>query len=106
MPGRIVAELPFGFWRYLLASHYDRTLWKSVFLGVFRDQSRRKPVYYRLTRLHELRNRIAHHEPIHAEQLAQRHDELLTVLDWMNPAYRSWAERQSTVRGQWPFAPG
>ena len=27
MPGRVVAQLTLGFWRYLLASRYGRTLW-------------------------------------------------------------------------------
>jgi hypothetical protein len=96
-PGRIVAELPFGFWRYLLSSHYDRTLWKPVFIGTFGVQQRRKPVYYRLTVLNELRNRIAHHEPIHTQRLETLHNELLTVLDWIKPTYRKWVEQQSTV---------
>lgn len=26
-PGRVVAELPLGFWRFLLSSRYERSLW-------------------------------------------------------------------------------
>ncbi|MGH7883812.1 MAG: hypothetical protein ACREN8_13090 [Candidatus Dormibacteraceae bacterium] len=96
-PGRIVAELSFGFWRYLLASHYDRTLWKPVFLGGFGDQSRRSDIHTRLTRLNGLRNRIAHHEPIHYQSLEKRHIDLLTLTKWVNLDYGTWVVRQSTV---------
>jgi hypothetical protein len=60
--GRVVAELPFGFWRYLLASRYERTLWRTRLYLAFPGQGRRQPVYAKLAGLHQLRNRIAHHE--------------------------------------------
>ncbi len=40
--GRVVAELSFGFWRYLVSSHYDRTLWKPILSRSFPLQPRRK----------------------------------------------------------------
>ncbi len=98
--GRVVTELSFGFWRYLVSSHYDRTLWKPILSRSFPLQPRRKAVHTGLAHLHELRNRIAHHEPIHAERLEQRHEELLTLLEWINPHYRTWVKRQSTVTSQ------
>lgn len=96
-PGRIVAELNFGFWRYLLASHYERSLWLPTLRYLFRNLSRRH-VYSRLTQLNELRNRIAHHEPIYSQPLPQRHVELLEVLQWLNLPYRQWVEGNSRVK--------
>lgn len=96
-PGRIVAELSFGFWRYLTASQYDRTLWKPIISRGFPGQPRRRPLHARLAKLHELRNRLAHHEPIHRIALRTRHDELLTIVDWIDPVLREWVEGQSNV---------
>jgi hypothetical protein len=36
-PGRVVAELNLGFWRYLLARRYDGTLWRfCLYQGIHR----------------------------------------------------------------------
>ena len=47
-PGRIVAELPFGFWRFLLSSRYERTLWlpclRDTFPGI-RGRGMRRDVH-------------------------------------------------------------
>jgi len=96
-PGRVVAELSFGFWRYLVASQYERSLWLPVLRYKFRNLPRRH-LHSRLARLHDLRNRIAHHEPIHSENLGRTHTDLLTVLGWISPQYRRWVEDASMVR--------
>jgi len=98
-PGRIVAELNFGFWRYLVASQYERTLWLPVLRYTFRNVHRRH-LHGCLARLHNVRNRIAHHEPIHYENLGRLHGDLLKVLGWINPTYRQWVQQQSTVTDQ------
>ncbi len=97
-PGRVVAELSFGFWRYLTASSYDRVLWKPVLSHGFAGQPRRRPLYDRLARLHLLRNRLAHHEPVHRQQLARLHGDLLTVIEWIDPALRGWVEQESKTQ--------
>jgi hypothetical protein len=97
-PGRIVAELSFGFWRYLLAGHYDRTLWKPCISSGFPGQPVRSPLHGRLSRLHELRNRIAHAEAIYRRHLSQLHEDLLTVIEWINPTLRQWVQQRSTVQ--------
>lgn len=69
--GRIVAELSFGFWRYLLSSRYEHSLWNPAVRKSFprlEDLSgteSRVAVYDRMTMLNGLRNRIGHHEPIY-----------------------------------------
>jgi hypothetical protein len=95
--GRVVAELPFGFWRYLLASRYERTLWRTRLYRAFPGQGRRQPVYARLAGLHQLRNRIAHHEPIHNRPLARLHDDALLVAEWACPGTRTWIAARSAV---------
>ncbi|MFI5541562.1 hypothetical protein ACIA5H_34785 [Nocardia sp. NPDC051900] len=97
--GKVVAELTFGFWRYTLANTYQSTLWAQAYRRAFprlRPQ-RRTSVYDPITRLHELRNRVAHHEPIHTLD----HDALLTelteVLTWNDPAAAAWVGTTSRI---------
>ncbi|MGI8646850.1 MAG: hypothetical protein ACR2JX_01255 [Mycobacteriales bacterium] len=97
-PGRVIAEIPLGFWRFLVSGHYELTLWRWCLHHGFAGQPRRRPLHDRLSRLHGLRNRIAHHEPIHRQPLAQHHNDLLTLVQWINPQLRNWIEAHSTVR--------
>jgi hypothetical protein len=66
-PGAMVAELNFGFWRYLLTKKYSSTLWPVVGRAAFPNMDHQRPqsLWARMGRLNDLRNRIAHHEPIH-----------------------------------------
>jgi hypothetical protein len=98
-PGRVVAELGFGFWRFLLASQYEKTLWTPHLRHAFpqlRPQSRRE-VHDRVVRLNRLRNRVAHHEPIHGRDLAGDHVDLLAVAGWMHPTVAAWIAGLSRV---------
>jgi Abi-like protein len=97
-PGRIVSELSFGFWRYLVARHYDDTLWRDCLRHSFPGQPVRNPLHGRLSRLHKVRNRIAHHQGVYREALSQVHKDLLTVIEWINPTLRQWVQRRSTVQ--------
>jgi hypothetical protein len=83
----IVAQLSFGFWVSLLATHYHRILWVPAL--------HKAVPYYRghLSELHEdfeavrrLRNRIMHHEPIHHRHLAADHQKIQTLLGYIDPA--------------------
>jgi hypothetical protein len=95
--GRVVAELPFGFWRCLPASRYERTLWRTRLYRAFPGQERRQPVHARLADLHQLRNRVAHREPVHNRPLARLHDDALLVAEWACPGTRTWIAARSAV---------
>ena len=68
---KLVAELGFGFWRYQFAAHQYRATGR-VLLRIFPGkpsssataQYNATYVFNRLALINELRNRIAHHEPI------------------------------------------
>lgn len=92
-PGRVIAELNFGFWKFLLARRYEATLWTGYLRHAFpnlRPQNR-ATVYGALDALHTLRNRIAHHEPIHKRNLSTDMLTIYRVLDWIDPEVRAWA---------------
>ena len=67
--GKVVAELPFGFWWSLLADEYNRRLWQPALRHAFEGPVRRRTLHHELDEIRRLRNRIAHHEPIHARDL-------------------------------------
>ncbi len=78
-PGKVIAELSFGFWRYLSAKRHDRRLWIPYLHKAFRPGVSRRAVDEPVGRLHTLRNRVAHHEPLLTADLKRRCDDLLTV---------------------------
>ncbi len=96
-PGRVVAELPFGFWRFLLAGRYERSLWRTCLYEAFPGQGRRRLVFDRVSGLHQLRNRIAHHEPVHNRPLAQLHADAMELTDWVCPTTSEWIRAHSAV---------
>jgi hypothetical protein len=89
---RVVAELMLGFWRYLLDARHQTTMWAPALRHAFphlRPRVRTE-IYDRVERLHGLRNRIAHHEPIHHLPLQTRLDEVLTVAGCICPTTAAW----------------
>ncbi len=75
--GAIVAEMSFGFWVGLLGPRYDATLWRRSLHIAFREHGapmRRDRVHGRFNAMRRFRNRIAHHEPIFLNNLANAHD--------------------------------
>jgi hypothetical protein len=91
-PGKVVAELSFGFWRYLLARRYTPTLWPAIRHSFpHLPRGGRNDLENAVIRLHLLRNRIAHHEPLIRENLTARLSDLTFVLDAVNPAIGAWA---------------
>ncbi|MCK9896881.1 hypothetical protein [Frankia sp. AgB32] len=101
IPGRVVAELNFGFWRYLLSRRYEATLWTPALRHAFPRlrPARRATVYEPVNRLVNLRNRIAHHEPIHNRPLKQTHADLLRVADYLDADVHDWIMSHSRVPG-------
>lgn len=99
-PGRLIAELNLGFWKFLLARRYEATLWTAHLRHAFpnlRPQNR-ATVYGALDALHALRNRVAHHEPIHKRDLSADMLTIYRVLDWMDPDVRAWAVSLSRLQ--------
>ncbi|WP_307629995.1 hypothetical protein [Streptomyces turgidiscabies] len=96
--GKIIAELGFGFWRFLLARQYRATLWPDL-AGAFPHAPSRALTLIEdpVQRLHKLRNRIAHHEGIWTMPLAARHDDLRTVIGYIDPAASTWVAASSRV---------
>lgn len=97
--GRVVAELSFGFWKFLLARRYEATLWTPCLRHAFPNlhPQRRATAFEAMDKLHTLRNRVAHYEPIHTRDLQSDMLRIYRLLDWIDPEVRSWAADLSRI---------
>jgi len=84
-PGKVVAELTFGFWTRMLSRHYEASLWTPAFRHAFPAGVSRQEVAERFTALHRLRNRVAHHEPLFDGAHLRHWLTVIQVLDWLEP---------------------
>lgn len=97
---KLVAELGFGFWRYMFARHQFRACGQTL-LQIVPGKPASTPtnqynadyIFNELKSINHLRNRIAHHEPV-CFQLGARtidttyardhYGSILTLFQWMN----------------------
>jgi hypothetical protein len=95
-PGRVLTELSFGFWRYLLTSRYHRILWEPglrfAFPNLDQAMDRRREVEAAIASVYMLRNRIAHHEPILSRDLIADHEAICMAVAWMCGETSRWVE--------------
>ncbi|MGH2902337.1 MAG: hypothetical protein ACRDK7_01900 [Solirubrobacteraceae bacterium] len=85
-PGKVIANLTFGFWRYLSSKAHEKSLWVPYLHAAFSPKTNRSDVDARVGRLHELRNRVAHHEPVLNSDLRARLQDLLWVTEQIDPS--------------------
>lgn len=95
----IVSELGFGFWRSFLTKQYKDTLWRTALRFAFPYSPSRQSEYIftRVRHLHVLRNRIAHHEPIHNRNVALDFQICIEVLNAISPVIAAWSSENSRV---------
>lgn len=78
--GKVVAELNLGFWRYLSTKRHEKTLWVPYLHHAFAPGTdRARDVDGRIARLHTVRNRVAHHEPLLAMNLNARLNDIVDL---------------------------
>ena len=102
--GSVIAELGFGFWRFLCTERYLTSLWGPALASRFQHHPApnnavqiRADVETRMDRLHFLRNRVAHHEPIHRRELANDAAMILELALWMCPDTHIWMAGLSRI---------
>jgi hypothetical protein len=99
-PGRVVAELNFGFWRYLLTTLYQSTIWprlQSGFRGIPRHERNRSHREVVVSNVHLLRNRVAHYEPIFHTNIAQHLADITEIARYVDLEAQHWLWRISRV---------
>ena len=95
--GQVIATLSFGFWVELTEAKYSHTLWvpfklHKVFPGAPKRPSHADANNF-LKQFRNLRNRIAHHEPIFQRDFGEDQKAILTAIRWICPESADWAER-------------
>lgn len=108
--GKIVSELNFVFWEQAFARRW-RNFWNDKILATFPNYPENDPdvlrttLHRRIQNARELRNRIAHHEPIFERQLAQELSMIFDIVYWRSIAAAEWflsVERVSLLLSQHP----
>lgn len=64
VPGKVVAEVMFGFWTYLTSNAHEKTIWVPYLHAAYPFKTDRRKIHQTLYELREFRNRVAHHEPL------------------------------------------
>lgn len=99
-PGHLVAELRFGFWVGLLANKYHSRFWEKGLTQAFPGYptgSRRAYLHESFDRLRLLRNRAAHHEPIHARDLMIDHKLMCELAGYLDVDLEAWIESHTRL---------
>ena len=115
--GQVLAELSLslslGFWRYLVSSRYLTSLWVPLLAAAFPQgpadlRTRRAAVELRLDRMLFVRNRVAHHEPVHRRDLLADLRAAVELVAWICPDSAAWltaTSRVAAVVAQRPVPP-
>ena len=96
-PAGVIAELPFGFWRYLMTRPYSSTIWPIVSKGAFPHVpgSGYQKLWARVARLHTLRNLIAHHEPIFWRKIQRDMNDCMLTLRGVSKEAEHWSRSRT-----------
>jgi hypothetical protein len=104
----IVADLSGGFWVALLSKRYDIPfVWRTNVARIFPNQKRveRLKAHELSLEMLDLRNRVAHHEPIYHLALDRRRADLDWLLDAMCKTTNEFARRACTFEQVWNNPP-
>lgn len=93
-PGHLVARLGFGFWVRLCHAPYEQgnrggpQLWPAAtraFPGCLKSKRNRADIGRAFGELRDIRNDVAHHQPVWDKNPPKLNTRALQLLGWMNP---------------------
>jgi hypothetical protein len=94
---RVVAGVSFGFWAGLFSKGYEE-LRRHHLRHVFAAAAlQRKDLTAPMRELQTFRNRLAHHDCLLRQPIGHRHDQMMRIADWIDPAAAEWIAGQSGV---------
>lgn len=88
--GRIISGLTFHFWVAIHENKYRDIFWTPFLHKVWPAGSNIKQVHKDLLKMRDLRNRIAHHEPVFKERWRNRSDIAWMRLQQLAPEKHAW----------------
>ena len=102
--GKVIAELKFIFWERMFTSRHDRAIWNRNLRTVLPNvdanktvQELRTEAYQTLGSIRDLRNRIAHHEPIFRRDIQAEYDRIKKVVSWRSAVAADWLDKVETI---------
>ncbi|PCC37587.1 hypothetical protein CIK66_18510 [Brachybacterium alimentarium] len=102
-PGKVIAELSFGFWRHLTAASHEKTLWVPYLHHAYPVKTKRSTIDAIIGNVNTVRNRIAHQEPIFdrtknpAQEPSKLHADMMRVFSLLAPDAEKYVASKSTV---------
>lgn len=113
--GKIIAELSFDHWRFLLTQSKEQYIWRYVKLDLPNYDMYRKPrqpFEDAVDDILKLRNRCAHHEPLVRHNLSDERAYFVKAIStieklarWIDPEASAWIQKNSRVRKLWLARP-
>ncbi len=99
-PGKVIAELTFGFWLQLTDRKFEHDLWTPALHKAFapRKAPKRGVFNQLLEQLRQLRNRVAHHEPIFHLNVGAAHQNIRTACALLCPSTADLMDGTSTFQ--------
>jgi hypothetical protein len=95
--GKVIAELKMVFWQKMFTGRFDMRIWNPHLCTVMPHldstktvQDLRRLIHTDLEQLRELRNRIAHHEPIFKRSLAGDFTKIRELIAFRCPTTSAW----------------
>ncbi|WP_440711954.1 hypothetical protein [Gordonia sp. FQ] len=98
-PDSIISELTLGFWLNLLDKGAENDeLWRTCLHNAFpKSPGTRPAVHKAVADMHRLRNRCAHQDSLLDFDPAIELKKLLSLVEWIDPAARTWLESIESV---------
>ena len=110
--GKVIAELKFVFWERMFTSRHDGAIWNHHLRTVLPNldstksvQQLRKEAFDTLHGIRDLRNRIAHHEPIFPRNIQEELAQIRKVIGWRNTVAATWLDKVEIVTAKVPQRP-
>jgi hypothetical protein len=102
--GKVVADLNFVFWEKMFTSRHDSRVWNTHIKSLFPNapiimtvKQIRACIHDDIREIRELRNRIAHHEPIFSRSVRDDYNNILKIIFWRNKVTSEWMDGFQTV---------
>ena len=95
--GKVVADMSLYFWQGMLAPRHHAIIWDAHLKTAFPNipsgqntQKNREKLLQHVIQMRELRNRIAHYEPIFPNNLTQELTNMEEIVSWRSQVTANW----------------
>jgi Abi-like protein len=102
--GKVIAELKFAFWVSMYTGRHDGRLWNPYLRREYPNipsnlsiSAARDKIHRTADKVRDLRNRIAHHEPIFSRDLKTEYDEIAEIVGYRCLHTAAWMKRTQDI---------